>query len=187
MKELDENPPGPDTGAIACLRGFLRGTGTDHLGRSHATILAWSDDELEYTHDFIQWLFPLEVASLYHPEAPALSLAQFRELAQDVLVVAGLRRAFVRMLAFYGLQWDGPRIAKSEHWLLRSEEWAWRPNHNDLRMTRILHCLALFELRTEATAFLQMLESIIAERPQNPRRIATADYWRRAVMAGCEE
>ena len=95
MTESDVNPP--DTGTNARLREFLRGTGTDHLGRSHAMILAWSDDELEYTHDYIQWLFPLEVASLYHPEAPALSLAQCRVLAQDSVVLAGLRRAFVRL------------------------------------------------------------------------------------------
>ena len=181
MTESDVNPP--DTGTNARLREFLRGTGTDHLGRSHAMILAWSDDELEYTHDYIQWLFPLEVASLYHPEAPALSLAQCRVLAQDSVVLAGLRRAFVRMLAFYGLQWEGAGIAKSDHWPVRAEEWAWRPNHNDLRMTRILHCLTIFGLHTEAAAFLQVLESIIAERPQNPRRIATLDYWRRAVTA----
>ena len=182
MAQSDDNRPDPD--AFAHMRDFLRGTGTDYRGRSHAAILAWPDDELEYTHDFIQWLFPLEVASLYHPEAPALTLAQFRALAQDGLVMAGLHRAFRRMLAFYGLQWDGQGVAKSGQWLARSEEWAWRPNHNDLRMTRILHCLALFGLHAEAAAFLQVLGSILAERAQNPLRVATLAHWRRAVMAG---
>ena len=51
-------------------------------------------------------------------------------------------------------------------------------------MTRILHCLALFGLHAVAAAFLQVLESILAERAQNPLRVATLAHWRRAVRAG---
>lgn len=164
------------------VRQFLSGTGVDHLGRSRDQILSWSDDELEFTHDYIQWLFPLETASQYHPRAPVPTVADFAELGKDAMVYIGLLSGFVRMLSFYGLEWSGQAVVKSHNWEERCDEWAWRPSHNDLRITRILHALTLFGFDKEARQFLAALESIMAERPQNPRRLASFAYWRAAVI-----
>lgn len=52
---------------------FYDGTGRDHMGRRLDDILNKDDDWLESSHDYIQWLFPLYVASRYNPHAPLLT------------------------------------------------------------------------------------------------------------------
>ena len=61
-----------NTPAADPIPAFFRGTGTDHAGRRHPEILAWSDDRLEMQHDYIQWLFPLRRRGRYNPDAPVL-------------------------------------------------------------------------------------------------------------------
>ncbi len=39
--------------------GFLNGTAADIHGRTFDDVLAFSDEQIERTHNFIQWLFPL--------------------------------------------------------------------------------------------------------------------------------
>jgi hypothetical protein len=134
------------------VRQFLSGTGVDHLGRSRDQMLSWSDDELEFTHDYIQWLFPLETASQYHPGAPVPTVADFAELGKDSMVYIGLLSGFVRMLSFYGLEWSDQAVVKSHNWEERCDEWAWRPGHNDLRITRILHALAHGRVSAKSSA-----------------------------------
>jgi len=165
------------------VRKFLSGEGVDHLGRSRDSILAWSNDALEYTHDYIQWLFPIETVSQFHQLAPAPTVEEFKELRRDSMVRIGLLSGFVRILQFYGLEWHDQIVTKSHNWNERSEEWAWRPGHNDLRITRILHSLTLFGFDAEANAFLTTLNAIMAERPQNDKRLASFEYWRNAVIA----
>jgi hypothetical protein len=164
------------------VRKFLSGEGVDHLGRSRDSILAWSNEELESTHDFIQWLFPIETISQFHQMAPTPTVEEFKELRKDAMVYIGLLRGLVRMLQFYGLEWGDQVVVKSHEWKERSEEWAWRTGHNDLRITRILHSLTLFGFDTEAHAFLNTLNAIMAERPQNEKRIESFEYWRNAVI-----
>jgi hypothetical protein len=52
---------------------FYRGAGPDHRGRFLHEIREFGVDELESTHDFIQWLFPLPERSGANPHAPLLS------------------------------------------------------------------------------------------------------------------
>src|SRR5687767_9226697 len=47
----------PRSHPMSRLTEFYRGAGTDNWGRSLAEIWAFSDDELEGIHDFIQWMF----------------------------------------------------------------------------------------------------------------------------------
>lgn len=89
------------------LIGFYSGATSDDQGRRLADIQAWGFDEIEHTHDYIQWMFPLRKHSSVNPSAPVLDakvIAAFRS-RQD------LRDAFVRsletMLRFYGFELDG--------------------------------------------------------------------------------
>ena len=52
------------------LLAFYLGTGTDHRGRTLAEILRQDDLWFEITHDFIQWLFPLNELSRASLHAP---------------------------------------------------------------------------------------------------------------------
>ena len=54
--------------------------GRDHRGRLLSHILGFSLDELEFHHDYIQWLFPLPEPSGANPSAPLLSLDGHRHI-----------------------------------------------------------------------------------------------------------
>ena len=43
-----------------CIIGFLEGTTPDHRGRSLSMLWKQTDDDAENTHDYIQWIFPLD-------------------------------------------------------------------------------------------------------------------------------
>ena len=51
---------------------FLEGTYPDHKGRYLSDIWSYSDNEIERTHDFIQWIFPLDEPSNAVWDAPVL-------------------------------------------------------------------------------------------------------------------
>jgi Opioid growth factor receptor (OGFr) conserved region len=119
------------------VHAFLDGSGRDSRGRLIETVLAFDDAQIEATHDFIQWLFPLPVPSTAQPQSPVLSTQDLAAIAADPVAIANLTRARVRMAAFY---------ATNDHWLV------WH-NHNHLRLTRILKSLRLLAGLDEAKRF----------------------------------
>jgi hypothetical protein len=48
------------------LLAFYRGQAPDDAGRWLKDIWEWDDEQLETTHDFIQWLFPLPEPSRFN-------------------------------------------------------------------------------------------------------------------------
>ncbi|NTW30991.1 MAG: hypothetical protein HGA33_06945, partial [Candidatus Moranbacteria bacterium] len=120
------------------LVSFLRGTGPDARGRYHADILRLSDEELEETHDYIQWLFPLREPSIAAPGSPYLrNKATVQVLREDEGVRENMVNALVRMERFY---------RDTDHWLTQD-------NHNHLRITRILKSVLLLSSREDAKDF----------------------------------
>jgi len=116
---------------MSAIIEFLKGIGTDDKGRTLDEIVQWSDAKLEYSHDTIQWLFPLPEPSQFNPDAPVLTDADLEELRTEE-VRNGILKAFNRFTLFYNNpQWLTPR------------------NHNYLRLTRILKCLGLAGLDKE--------------------------------------
>ena len=85
---------------------FYRGTGSDARGRNLEQIWAYSDKEMEYHHDFIQWLFPLREPSQFNPDAPVLSDEDIRIFREDASLRENLARSFERFLSFLGLARD---------------------------------------------------------------------------------
>ena len=66
-------PSGADAmTAESRLVEFYAGRGTDFAGRRIEDIWRMSLDELEYNHDYIQWLFPLRERSGVQPDVPVL-------------------------------------------------------------------------------------------------------------------
>src|SRR5262249_56637134 len=126
------------------LVDFYRGAGTDTGGRRLAEIWAWGDDDLEAVHDFIQWLFPLPEPSRFNPDAPRLTEADIATFRGDPLLQDHLTRSFERILSFLGLALgpDG-KVVEGPNLAARAPDvWA-SPNHNWLRITRILRSLSL--------------------------------------------
>ena len=127
---------------MSAIIEFLKGTGTDVGGRSLDEIVKWSDDELEHSHDTIQWLFPLPEASRHNWDAPVLTDDDLKELKTEE-VRDGIIKAFNRFTLFYN-----------------NPQWLTPYNHNYLRLTRILKCLGLAGLDKEKNSLRGALNAI---------------------------
>ena len=162
---------------------FYRG-GRDHCGRTLSDIHAFDVYELEFNHDYIQWLFPLPEPSGANPEAPVLSARDIAAFNDEDSLQQALLQSFRVMLAFYGLDMrlDGSSIGieRRADFDERRHQWLTRGNHNFLRISRVLRSLSLLGLGPHAVAFLECLEGIYAEDPTTVGS-TTIGYWRRAI------
>jgi Opioid growth factor receptor (OGFr) conserved region len=160
---------------------FYRGEATDAEGRSLHDLWGWDDDRLEEVHDFIQWLFPLPEPSRFNPDAPLLTPEDVAAFAADPLLRDNLRRSFGRFLAFVGLTRtaaggvvEGPDFAARV-----PDVWAF-PNHNWLRITRVLRSLRLLGLAADSEALYERLDALYRGR-QFPIPADTFQYWTEAA------
>lgn len=116
---------------------FLEKRGVDYEGRMLEEVWSFNDIQIESTHDFIQWVFPL----------PKESSGQ---LSLPVVTTAGLERISASPEASANLR-------ASEEWFLgflsRSTVWLTNYNHNHLRITRMIKSSRLIE-GTERSASL---------------------------------
>jgi hypothetical protein len=152
------------------ILSFFRGTGTDHAGRRHADILAWSDGQLEAVHDYIQWLFPLRKRSRFNPGAPLLSPETIAAFHEDGALRDTLLAGFRRMAAFYGLAIrdfdDGTlQLDLAPEFDARARVWLTPGNHNFLRITRILTSLRTLGCRHEAESLGEVLDLLYRRSP----------------------
>jgi hypothetical protein len=113
-----------------------------------------------------------------NPSAPVLDRETIAEFRARPELVENLRRSFLRMLKFYGLEWSDGGVVRAADFGVRSRNWLWPGNHNHLRITRILKCLALLGLEAEARAFLACLSAIYGEEERKPRPSISEDTWR---------
>jgi hypothetical protein len=159
------------------LVDFYRGLETDTEGRLLEDILAWPDDDLEEVHDFIQWLFPLPEPSQYNADAPLLTDKDIAAFKSDPILQANLMKSFKRILTFLGLSLsDKGEVVQGENFKSRvADVWA-MPNHNWLRITRILRSLMLLGMEAQAQAFYGWLDAIYTSR-RFPISADTFRYW----------
>lgn len=127
------------------LLEFLEGKSTDNFERMIHDVWNFNDQQIERTHNFIQWLFPLAVPSASVPGAPVLTkddIAAIRasDTAQD-------------------------KICKSAEWygsfLERNDFWKKPHDHNHLRITRVIRSLRLLVDEDEADAFRIEIYSLL--------------------------
>lgn len=151
-------------GSDSDLVEFLSGSGRDARGRLLDEILAFSDDQLEAHHDFIQWLFPLDTPSAAVPGSPVLSLIEIEAIRTSGPCQSNLRRSADRMAKFY---------TQNDHWLVPAD-------HNHLRITRIIRSLDLLVARQDAEDFLN---TILRRVGQSNARVSETSqrYWREAL------
>jgi len=162
------------------LLGFYRGQATDIKGRTLDEVLAWFDDELEEVHDCIQWLFPLPEPSQYNPDAPLLTHVEISAFRSEPVLQANLRRSFERILRFLGLSLAEGKVVEGPNFEGRQAEvWAF-PNHNWLRITRVLRSLRLLRLEPEPMVLYDWLEMTYL-RHRFPIGEDTFTYWKQAI------
>ena len=164
------------------LVDFYRGLGTDTEGRLLEKILVWPDDDLEAVHDFIQWLFPLPESSQFNPDAPLLTEADIAAFRSDPVLQANLSKSFNRILSFLGFAMAGDgKVIEGEHFSARIPDvWA-MPNHNWLRISRILRSLTLLGMELQAQAVYELRLSAYFTSRRFPIPANTFRYWTEAV------
>ena len=166
------------------LLDFYRGHGTDAEGRFLKDIWTWENDDLEAVHDFIQWLFPLPEPSQFNPDAPLLTDKDIEAFKGDPILQANLMKSFERIVGFLGFSWTGDgKVVEGHNFPARIPEvWA-MPNHNWLRITRILRSLTLLGLEEQAQALYERLGAYY-RGGRFPIPANTFRYWTDAVASG---
>jgi hypothetical protein len=129
----------------------------DAEGRYLSEILAFTDEEMEFKHDFIQWLFPLPAPSHFNLRAPVLTRHDVAAFKQDSRLRANLRRSFDRFLAFLGLARNGRAIVERSNFDARLTDVWTHPNHNWRRITRVLASMSILGFREDARLLYQWL------------------------------
>ncbi|KAH8661988.1 opioid growth factor receptor conserved region-domain-containing protein [Xylariales sp. PMI_506] len=157
----------------------------DSRGRQLENILEWEDIQLEFTHDYIQTLFPLPEGSMF-AYAPIIDEQTFLYWRQHSGLKQNLRRAFARILSFYGFvvtsgTEEGGEIKVTPKGNAGSgfRFWLKSMDHNHLRITRIIRSLRVLGLKDEAVAFYAALASTCASYGRVGR--SSQEYWRRAA------
>jgi hypothetical protein len=166
---------------------FYRGQATDTAGRHLEDIWAWSDNDLEAVHDFIQWLFPLPEPSQFNPDAPLLTAEDISAFRNDPLLQARLLFSFARILVFLGLTLTegGKKVMEGDNFAARAPDVWSTPNHNWLRITRLLRSMTLLGqgvrlLEAQTRALYEWLEALYRSR-KFPISEDTFRYWTGAV------
>jgi hypothetical protein len=145
---------------VSRIVAFLEGEGTDARGRTVFDVLALDNEALERSHDYIQWLFPLEEPSAAVPDAPVLTPEDVQAIRRSPLAPCALAAATDRMDIFY---------RRTTHWL--------RPHdHNHLRITRIIRSLRLLRGHEEADAFRSAILHRV-EAMRAPVSARSLGYW----------
>lgn len=135
----------------------------DHAGRYLVDIWAQSDEWLEKTHDYIQWMFPTREPSFVNSKAPLLTDEIVQEFQTDPHLISQVRTSLNRMIRFFEMDAENP-------W------WVTKNNHNYLRCTRILHCLRDFGMISELSDFYSNLLTI-ADNNREVISGLTMGYW----------
>ena len=116
---------------------FLEGKAPDHRGRILAMLLQQTDHQAETTHDYIQWLFPLNEPSRSVNGVPVLTELDIDEIRQSSLAQANLAESARWFLGF---------LERNDHWIIKY-------NHNHLRITRVIKSLRLLASDKAADEF----------------------------------
>ena len=141
---------------------FLTG-GIDHAGRTHAFICNQSDEWIESTHDFIQWLFPIEDERSRGTFIPELSVDEVEMIKKSDEAQKAMLLSASRMRRFW---------SKNQHWVTEHD-------HNHLRMTRCIKSLRLLVGDEEAQKMKVWLSSLLGP---NAKLISSTslNYWKNA-------
>jgi hypothetical protein len=159
------------------------GSHPDHRGRYLAEILSQSDDWLEVTHDYIQWLFPNKRFSGVLPNGPLLDKETVAFFCNDDILQDHLQASLSRLMQFYGLRLNDGCLVKQSNWVDRKANWFLRDTHNNLRITRILLCLKACGCTEKAKQIHAGLVQLRETEPDCGLSEKPFLFWQKAINA----
>ncbi|CAE7822892.1 OGFR, partial [Symbiodinium microadriaticum] len=102
------SPGRPDAlGTAEILIKFLKGQGTDSEERTLEDILKSNDDWMEACHNYVQWIFPTDEASMFNRAAPMMTPHVQKVCREDREIQANFDLILKRFLSFLGLEMKG--------------------------------------------------------------------------------
>lgn len=171
--------------SVTHLTSFLAGERPDAAGRLIGEIWTKPETWLESRHDFIQWLFPVPEPSGANPDAPLLGLADARAIAARPDLRDALTRSLDTMMRLYGIARRGGDFARAPAFPGPYRNWLGPVDHNHLRFTRMLRCLALCGLGDTAAGLRSLLYDIAGKEAVGAWSTALR-YWRDATAPPAE-
>lgn len=135
---------------------YIQGENVDE--RTLDYILSQSDDWLEVTHNYIQWLFPLPTATPNNKTAPILNPITMRYMGEHDRFRQQIRLSLIRMMWFWGFMTmynPGDKepfqvVGPVDNGDIPHKRWLVRRNHNHRRITRAIRSLRFFGMDNEA-------------------------------------
>ena len=127
---------------------FLEGKTPNHRGYTHAMLLEQTDQQAETTHDYIQWLFPLDRPSQSVNTSPVLTKSDVQEIRQNQLIGINLEKSKTWFLGF---------LERNKHWITKYD-------HNHLRITRAIISLRLLVSDKTAENFRKKIFELAGNR-----------------------
>lgn len=167
------------------LIAFYSGNATDHKGRYLQDIWLFSHKELENSHNYIQWLFPLEKKSLFNLFAETHNKDSIIVFKNSMQIRNNMISSLKIMLEFYGFEIinedeQNPIIKENEDFKDRSKIWLKPKNHNYSRITRIIKSLKLAGLTNYANAVYDVLMQMSKEN-RDIIGEKSLKYWKNAI------
>jgi len=154
---------------------FYSGKSKNWCGYFIDDILSFSNNQLETTHNYIQWIFPTTEKSKFNKNAPIMTNEIIENFKNNPKCKENMLKCFEKMLNFYGLTLENKCIVKNINYKERSYNWIYLHHHNYLRITRILKSLKLFGFYEEYNDFLKVLKEI---KDENKSQLDKAyHYW----------
>lgn len=154
-----------------CLN-FLLGKDFTASGYDYDQLHKWSNHHWENHHDFIQWLFPLNEPSMHNPNGPVLSSEDFDTIKTNPELNNAILKNYDRFLKYAGVGKTTNGLDFEDY---QKDFWE-TPNHNWLRITRVLKCLNLCGLHERAQELWAFLKT-------TPVTDATKTYWELAAKS----
>lgn len=153
------------------LTDFYLNEDTDNEGRWLHEIWQAPDHYLEKCHSHVQWLFPLTEPSNFNPDAPLLTQDDIALFHTNPQLKDNLKISFNRFLEFLGLKYEPPYFK-----LITDDNVFVYPNHNWLRISRMLKSMSLLGLREDAVNLYNYLENC-KYGSENSRK-----FWQDAIV-----
>jgi hypothetical protein len=145
---------------MSTLLQFYRLQDTDSEGRRLDEMWQWPIESLEFCHDFIQWMFPLDEPSSVNADAPLVTAEDREAFRREPALREAMNRSLALFMHFLGLAiTDDGRVVRGEHFDQRLGVWK-HANHNWLRVTRVIKSLRLLGFEAEAQAFWRCLKEL---------------------------
>ncbi len=129
---------------MSMITEFYLANGKDPLGRTFQDMLDMTNEQLEESHDVVQYLFPLNEKSNHLANAPVITpddLLQLRAKGAQ-----GFQQALLRFMAFYGMIFREGKLVPGTNFNKFASSWLSHHNHNFKRITRIIRCAMLLNL-----------------------------------------